>query len=88
MNTSTIVEFTQQALMLTLWLGAPLVLAAAFVGLAIGFLQALTQIQDQTLSFAIKVVVVFGLVAILGGWMGATLMNFAEQVLSNIATIR
>jgi type III secretion HrpO family protein len=88
MNTSTVIEFSQQALMLTLWLGAPMVIATALVGLTIGVFQALTQIQDQTLAHAVKTIVVFGLLLLLGAWLGATLLNFGERILGAIAGIR
>lgn len=88
MNSTTIVSLTQQALMLTLWLGAPLVLGAALVGLLISVFQALTQIQDQTLAFAFKTVVVFGLLALLGSWIGTMLLQYGERVLTLIAGIR
>jgi type III secretion HrpO family protein len=88
MNTSTIIELSQQALMLTLWLGAPLVVSAALVGLSVGIFQALTQIQDQTLAYALKAIIVFGLVLILGAWLGATLLAFGERIMGAIAGIR
>lgn len=88
MSASQVSEYAQQALMLTLLLGAPLLLAAAAVGLLVGLFQALTQVQDQTLPYAFKAVVVFGLVALLGGWLGTTLMRFAEQMLVAVGGIR
>ena len=50
------------------------------VGFAIAVFQATTQIQEQTLSFAPKVVVVFGSLAIGGAWTGAQLMRFTFHV--------
>jgi flagellar biosynthetic protein FliQ len=66
----------QQALMLTLVLSAPPVLLSLVVGFLISVFQATTQIQEQSLSFAPKVAVVFGVLAIFGTWMGAQLMRF------------
>ena len=88
MNTTTIVELAQQALMLTLWLGAPMVIGAALVGLGVGVFQALTQIQDQTLAHALKAIVVFGLLLLLGAWLGATLIAFGDRILGAIAGVR
>jgi type III secretion HrpO family protein len=88
MNTSTIVELTQQALLLTLWLGAPLVVGAALVGLSVGIFQALTQIQDQTMAYALKAIVVFGLVLLIGSWLGGTLLAFGDRIFGAVAGIR
>jgi type III secretion protein S len=88
MNTGTLIEFTQQALLLTLWLGAPLVVGAALVGLSVGVFQALTQIQDQTLAFALKAIVVFGLLLVIGTWLGATLLAFGDRIMGAIAGVR
>jgi type III secretion protein S len=88
MTSTTVVEMTQQALMLTLWLGAPLILGAALVGLVIGVFQALTQVQDQTLPYAFKAIVVFGLLALLGTWLGNRMLQYADKVLNTIAGIR
>ncbi len=88
MTAAQIVELTQQGLMLALWLGAPMVVGAALVGLGIGIFQALTQIQDQTLAYALKVIVVFGLAALTGTWLGASLLQYAERVIGAIAGIR
>ncbi|MGH1358723.1 MAG: type III secretion system export apparatus subunit SctS [Burkholderiaceae bacterium] len=88
MNTDFIVEITQQALALTLWLGGPLVAAAALIGLIVSFFQAITQIQDQTLAFGFKLLVVFGLLAILGAWMGGMLVQFGDRIFDTITGIK
>lgn len=70
----------QQALMLVLVVSAPPVILSLIVGLVISVFQATTQIQEQTLSFAPKVVIVFGTLAIAGSWMGAQLMRFTFNI--------
>ena len=50
----TVLELTKQALMLTLILSGPPIAAAALVGLVVAFLQAATQLQEQTFAYAIK----------------------------------
>lgn len=87
MNTEAILELTREAILLTLLLGAPIVISAALIGLIISFLQALTQIQDQTLSFAFKTIVVFVLLAVLGGWLGSMLVRFGEKMFDAIGLI-
>lgn len=88
MKPDFIVEITQQALALMLWLGGPLVAAAALVGLVVSFFQAITQIQDQTLALAFKLLVVFGLLAILGAWIGSMLVQFGDRIFDIITGIR
>jgi flagellar biosynthetic protein FliQ len=67
---------TQEGLILVLVASAPPVLTGLIVGLIISIFQATTQIQEQTLTFAPKVVVVFGILALLGPWIGTQLLRF------------
>jgi flagellar biosynthetic protein FliQ len=70
----------QQALYLVLVASAPPVLMSLVVGFTISVFQATTQIQEQTLSFAPKVVIVFGVLALSGAWIGTQLMRFTFHV--------
>ncbi len=88
MNPSTVVDLTREAIVLTLMMGAPIIISAALIGLIISFLQALTQIQDQTLAFAFKTIVVFILIAVLGGWLGTLLLQFGIKMFDAVGTIR
>ncbi len=67
---------TQEALYLTLIISAPPILMSLLVGFLISVFQATTQIQEQTLTFAPKVVVVFGVLALAGAWIGSQLLRF------------
>jgi flagellar biosynthetic protein FliQ len=67
---------TQEALVLVLVCSGPPVLLGLVIGLMISIFQATTQIQEQTLTFAPKVVVVFGVLALLGPWIGSQLLRF------------
>ncbi|MBI3186075.1 MAG: flagellar biosynthesis protein FliQ [Myxococcales bacterium] len=71
---------TQEALVLVLVASGPPVVLSLVVGFIISVFQATTQIQEQTLSFAPKVVVVFGVLALAGGWIGSQLMRFTFQI--------
>ena len=55
MTADQVVELTREAVMLTLMIAAPVMLMAVFVGLVISIIQAVTQIQDQTISFVPKI---------------------------------
>lgn len=70
----------QQALYLVVLVSAPAVLIALVVGLVVAVFQATTQIQEQTLSFAPKLVAVFGVLAFTGPWIGSQLVRFTFHV--------
>lgn len=75
-----LIYITQEALYLVLVCSGPPVLISLVVGLIIAVFQATTQIQEQTLTFAPKMVIVFGILALLGSWMGAMLLGFTFRV--------
>ncbi|MFY2557593.1 flagellar biosynthesis protein FliQ [Myxococcus sp. CA051A] len=71
---------TQEALFLVLVVSAPPVLMSLIVGFMISLFQATTQIQEQTLTFAPKVIIVFGVLAMTGPWIGSQLVRFTFHV--------
>jgi flagellar biosynthesis protein FliQ len=75
-----LVFITQEALYLVLVISGPPVVISLVVGLIIAVFQATTQIQEQTLTFAPKMVIVFGILALLGSWMGALLLRFSHRI--------
>ena len=75
-----LVYITQEALYLVLIVSAPPIILSLIVGFLISVFQATTQIQEQTLTFAPKVVVVFGVLAMLGSWMGSQLWRFTYRL--------
>ncbi len=80
---SVIFENSYQALLLILVISGPPILFASVIGVFVAIFQAATQIQEQTLSFAIKMVAVLGTVLLLGGWLGALIKQFASQIFHN-----
>jgi type III secretory pathway component EscS len=84
MNPDTIGQLAHEALKLSILMSLPLVGAAAIVGLLFGFLQALTQLQDQTTTFAVKLVVLLGLLLVLLPWLSALAMAFGDRALNLI----
>ncbi|HYX91748.1 MAG TPA: flagellar biosynthesis protein FliQ [Myxococcaceae bacterium] len=67
---------TQEALYLTLLVSGPPIALSLLVGLFISVFQATTQIQEQTLTFAPKLIAVFGVLALAGTWIGGQLLRF------------
>lgn len=88
MELATLVTYVKQALLLVLWLSLPAVLTASVVGLAVAFLQAVTQVQDQTISFGIKLLAAMLAIALTSVWLGSELLNFANQLFDSIQNIR
>ena len=87
MDIDQILSFTSQTLLIVLYLSLPPIIAAAGVGTLVALLQALTQVQEQTLSFAIKLVVVVLVVYGTASWLGAELYNFSDRIFKNISEI-
>jgi type III secretion HrpO family protein len=80
MNQAFILDITSKALVLVLILSMPPIIAATLMGLIVSLLQALTQVQEQTLSFAVKLVVVTAVLLLTMPWVGAELLRFAEYI--------
>lgn len=74
-----------KALQLTLILSLPPVIVATVVGLVIGLFQTVTQIQEQTLPFGIKLVAVILCIFLMSGWFGEHMLNYAVEMMT-IAT--
>ena len=83
MLTSDVIQLTQQALWMVLYLAAPPVLAAAFFGLLVTFIQAATQLQEQTVQFAVKLFAVVFTIFLTATLMGATLFQYTDRIFSN-----
>jgi len=73
-------QITRESLYLVITASAPPIVISLIVGFAISIFQATTQIQEQTLTFAPKLVVVFGVLALAGPWIGSQLVRFTFEV--------
>ena len=82
-----VVDLARRAMMMALALGGPLLLVALVVGLLISVLQAVTQIQEQTLAFVPKLIAV-GLVFLIGlPWMLQLAVNFTAELFRSLPTL-
>ncbi len=72
--------FVREALLMSLVLSAPILGAGLLVGLVISLLQAVTQVQEQTLAFVPKIVAMILVSILLLGWMGMQLSGFATRM--------
>lgn len=84
MNESIIIHLTSELLWLVLLLSLPIIVLASAVGILVSIFQALTQIQDQTLQFLIKLIVVAITLAATYHWMGSSLLNYSILTFNQI----
>lgn len=75
----TLVEFLGKGFMVMLMISLPCVLMAALVGLIVGILQAVTQVQEQTIAAAPKIILVFLTIVVLGGYFIKVLTNYIYE---------
>jgi type III secretion protein S len=83
MGQDVFLSLMKQALMTVLLLSAPALGVAIIVGLSVGLLQALTQIQDQTLPQAVKLVAVLLVIVFVGPLLAGQVLELGNQVLDN-----
>lgn len=87
MTPDTVIEIGRQAVTVTVLLAAPLLLAALAAGLIIGMFQAATQIQDMTLSFIPKLIVLIVVLGLTGPWMLRMLVDYTRELIQMIPDI-
>lgn len=87
MNEADLVSILGKALYLVLWLSLPPIIVASVVGTLFSLFQALTQIQEQTLSFAVKLIAVMATLALTARWIGGELYNYTMLVMETIPLV-
>ncbi len=85
MSPESVVTFGRQALELLLVVAAPLLLVALVVGLAVSILQAVTQINEATLSFLPKLLALALTLVLTGPWMITMLTDYLRRVIGGLA---
>lgn len=88
MDKSTLLELTYRMLMLVLMLSLPVVIASVIAAVAIGILQAVTQVQDASIAYGAKLFVCLGVIGLTAAWGGAELLAFARQTFEMIPAVR
>lgn len=84
MSPDTVIDISQKTLYLIALISAPMLLSALAIGLIIGMFQAATSINEQTLSFIPKLMVLLLSIVIAGPWMLNLLVNFSRQLYLDI----
>lgn len=86
MDESTLVTLGVQTFKITLLLSLPMLLAGLLAGLIISIFQATTQINEMTLSFVPKIILVVIVLIFLMPWMTTTMIDFTQNILNQIPT--
>lgn len=87
MDSAAVLDVAKGAIMTLLMITAPVMAVALAVGLLISFFQALTSIQEMTLTFVPKIILVFVVLIFTSNWMGDKLSVYTESLYERIATI-
>ncbi len=87
MTPDSVISIGQQALAVTAMLAAPMLLSALAAGLLIGMFQAATQINEMTLSFIPKLLVLVGALYLGGTWMLSLITGYTETLIRSIPTL-
>lgn len=87
MSLGEIIALMRDGIMQVLILIAPVLVSALIIGLVVAIFQATTSIQEQTLTFLPKLLVILIVLALLGGWMFTTLADYTRALFSQIANV-
>jgi flagellar biosynthetic protein FliQ len=86
MTPEMIIDVGREAIWTASLLAAPLLLSALAIGLIVGMVQAATQIQEMTLTFIPKIIVILLVTALTGSFIGSQIFAFATEAYGHIAT--
>lgn len=87
MTEEMVIDLFSETIKIILFLAAPMLLGGLLIGLIIAIFQATTQIQEATLAFVPKIVVVFMILMLTGSWIINSLIEFTNNVFSLIDLI-
>ena len=87
MNPTIVVDIGTEALWVILKMSAPVMLAGLGIGLVIALFQALTTIQEMTLTFVPKIIVIFGAIIFMLPYMITTIVDFTTSLFARMASL-
>ena len=87
MDSAAVVDLARQALWMTMLISGPLLVVGLLVGLVVGIFQAATSINEQTLSFIPKILLMGLTLAIAGGWMINTMVDYTRGIFIRIPSL-
>ena len=86
MDTTQVMDMMRDAVGVAIRLAGPLLLLSMVIGVLVAIFQAVTQIHEQSIGFALKLIVVITVLLLAGGWMLDTLKDYTYQVFELIAS--
>jgi len=87
MSPDSVIQIGSEAIKMVLWLSLPMLGVALVVGVAISLFQAVTQIQEMTLTFVPKIIAVFAAAIIAAPWMTEKIIDFTKSLFGMIPTL-
>ena len=84
MNEAVVLGLARESLMTALLVGAPILGVTLVIGIVVSVIQAVTQVNEMTLTFVPKLIGVFAVMLIFGPWMMETMMNFSAGLFANM----
>lgn len=88
MTENMVMSVVKEALYTSMLVGGPILILSLVVGLLVSIFQATTQIQEQTLTFVPKLIVIALTLAVGGNWMLQEIIKFTTKIMNMIATIK
>ena len=82
------IDYAVKALYLVMILSLPPIIVASVVGIVFSLIQAITQLQEQTLAFGVKLLAVVLTLFIMGGWLSGEILRYADDIFSRFYMIR
>jgi len=86
MSVDAVIDLGREAMLQTVMVAGPLLLVALLVGTVVGFVQAVTQIQDATISLVPKILAVFLTLALCLPWLMDRMLDFSQQMFGTLPT--
>ncbi len=84
MGNEAVIEITNEAMKIALMLAAPMLMGALIIGILVSLFQAVTQINEQTLSFIPKILIIVAALVFFSPWMLETLTEFTRETFLRI----
>lgn len=83
MNENVVIDIAREALYIVIKTSAPMLITSLIIGLIVSILQTVTSIQEQTLTFVPKLIAVFIVIMLCGGWILTTLREYTIELFRN-----
>lgn len=87
MNEVDVIEVSREVFIVIVKTGGPIMAAGLIIGLSIAIFQTLTSIQEMTLTFVPKIIIIFGAVIVFMPFMITTIIEFTRSLYDRIATL-